>query len=161
MFCLHRHAPGALSTRQELAADPLDETVGAISGALALDAERRSSPISWYWNMEVSLRAAEARWHSAVGVSGSLYAMRRALWAPLPAGLILDDLYTPMRLVLEGKRVMFCPDALVHETRQTTPKLEYQRKVRTLAGNVQLCMWLPGVLRPHQNRSGSSSSFTN
>ncbi len=141
----------ALDTIRELVLPLLDETVGAISGALALGAERRSSPIRWYWNLEVGLRAAEARWHSAVGVSGSLYAMRRALWAPLPAGLILDDLYTPMRLVLEGKRVMFCPDAVVHETRQTTPKLEYQRKVRTLAGNVQLCMWLPGVLRPDKN----------
>jgi cellulose synthase/poly-beta-1,6-N-acetylglucosamine synthase-like glycosyltransferase len=146
-------------TRQLLAADTirelvlplLDASVGAISGLLALGAERRSSPISWYWSLEVGLRAAEARWHSAVGVSGSLYAMRRALWAPLPAGLILDDLYTPMRLVLEGKRVMFCPEAVVHETRATSPRLEYQRKVRTLAGNVQLCMWLPSVLRPDLN----------
>jgi len=141
----------AVDTIRELVLPLLEESVGAISGALALGAERRGSPISWYWNLEVSLRAAEARWHSAVGVSGSLYAMRRALWSPLPAGLILDDLYTPMRLVLEGKRVMFCPDAVVYETRETTPKLEYHRKVRTLAGNVQLCMWLPGVLRPSQN----------
>lgn len=141
----------AVTTIRELVLPLLDTSVGAISGALALAAERESSPISWYWNMEVSLRAAEARWHSAVGVSGSLYAMRRALWAPLPSGLILDDLYTPMRLVLEGKRVMFCPEAVVHETRPTTPKLEYQRKVRTLAGNVQLCMWMPEVLQPLRN----------
>jgi cellulose synthase/poly-beta-1,6-N-acetylglucosamine synthase-like glycosyltransferase len=139
------------NTIRELVLPLLDPSVGAISGALALGAERRGSPIKWYWDMEVGLRIAEAQWHSAVGVSGSLYAMRRALWAPLPAGLILDDLYTPMRLVLEGRRVMFCPDAVVHETRRTTPSLEYQRKVRTLAGNVQLCMWLPAVLRPDRN----------
>ncbi len=146
-------------TRQALARDAipeivlplLDPSVGAVSGALTLDSEYRTSPISWYWKLELGLRQAEARWHSTVGVSGSLYAMRRALWAPLPAGLILDDLYTPMRLVLDGRRVIFCPEAVVLETRQTTPKLEYQRKVRTLAGNVQLCMWLPAVLRPDLN----------
>lgn len=158
-----RRATGAVlvftDTRQEL--EPaalreivrplLDPSIGAVSGALALDAERRDSPINRYWNFELALRQAEARWHSAVGVSGSFYATRRELWAPLPAGLILDDLFTPMRLVLEGKRVTVCPEAIVRETRQTTPQLEYRRKIRTLAGNVQLCMWLPSVLRPGRN----------
>jgi cellulose synthase/poly-beta-1,6-N-acetylglucosamine synthase-like glycosyltransferase len=146
-------------TRQTLAPDSIgnlvqqlaDPSVGAVSGVLVLDAERETSPIARYWSLEVSLRLAEARWHSTVGVSGSLYAMRRADWEPLPAGLILDDLYTPMRLALEGKRIVCSQSALVRETRQTTPHLEYQRKVRTLAGNIQLCLWLPNVLRPGRN----------
>jgi cellulose synthase/poly-beta-1,6-N-acetylglucosamine synthase-like glycosyltransferase len=128
-----------------------DESVGAVSGKLELRAQEPTSLISRYWSMERSLRLAEARWHSAVGVSGALYAMRRALWKPLPSGLILDDLYVPMQVVLHGKRVGFCPAAIASETRRTTPALEYHRKVRTLAGNVQLCMWLPSVLSPRRN----------
>ena len=89
--------------------------------------------------------------HSAVGVTGAIYAMRRALWTPLPAGLILDDLYVPMRLVLDGHRVDFVDEARAYETRSTTDTNEYRRKVRTLTGVWQLCAWLPETLVPVRN----------
>jgi hypothetical protein len=77
--------------------------------------------------------------------------MWRRLWAPLPAGLILDDVYVPMRLALDGWRVGFERDAHAHETRRVDAGQEFRRKVRTLTGNYQLCAWLPGVLVPGRN----------
>jgi cellulose synthase/poly-beta-1,6-N-acetylglucosamine synthase-like glycosyltransferase len=124
---------------------------GAASGQLELPERGRASLIERYWRMERRLRRDEALVHSAIGVSGSIYAMRRDLWAPLPAGLILDDLYVPMRLVLAGRRVGFTAAARAFETRETDPAGEYRRKVRTLTGNFQLCAWLPGVLVPVRN----------
>jgi cellulose synthase/poly-beta-1,6-N-acetylglucosamine synthase-like glycosyltransferase len=128
-----------------------DPRLGITSGRLLLPADDRSSLFRLYSRYELSLRDAEARLHSAVGVSGSIYAMRRALWAPLPAGLILDDVYVPMRLALEGWRVGFEADAHAHETRRVDAGQEFRRKVRTLTGNYQLCAWLPGVLVPVRN----------
>ena len=90
-----------------------DVRLGAVSGALHLEGARggRVSVAEWYWRYERWLRYWEARLHSAVGVTGAVYAMRRSLWTPLPAGLILDDLYTPMQLILGGHRVGFVRDA--------------------------------------------------
>ena len=89
--------------------------------------------------------------HSAVGVTGAIYAMRRELWTPLPHGLILDDLYVPMQLVLRGHRIAYMEAARAYETRTTTDGNEYRRKVRTLTGVLQLCAWLPRTLTPVHN----------
>ena len=129
-----------------------DERLGAVSGALYLTERRgRFSAANVYWHMERQLRGNEARLHSAVGVTGAVYAMRRALWAPLPEGLILDDLYAPMQLVLRGYRIGFEGRALAHDARHFAPREEYRRKARTLTGVLQLCAWLPGVLAPMRN----------
>jgi cellulose synthase/poly-beta-1,6-N-acetylglucosamine synthase-like glycosyltransferase len=144
-----RFAPDV--ARKLVGALTADPRLGATSGRLVLPADEASGLFRLYSRFELNLRAAEARLHSAVGVSGSVYAMRRALWAELPAGLILDDLYVPMRLLLGGHRVGFVEDAYAHETRRVNAGQEFRRKVRTLTGNYQLCAWLPGVLVPGRN----------
>lgn len=125
---------------------------GAVSGCLHLPDDGVGKTIMHaYWDYEVALRDAEARVHSSVGVFGPVWAMRRSLWRPLPAALILDDVYTPMRLVLEGHRVAFAKDAIAYDTRVPAPGSEFRRKVRTLTGVIQLCAWLPAVLVPFRN----------
>ena len=129
-----------------------DERMGAVSGALHLPGdEGRPSLAERYWRYERWLRRNEARVHSTVGVTGAVYAMRRARWTPLPADLILDDVYVPMRLSLEGWRIGFHEHAIARDGRRTTAGQEYRRKVRTLTGNLQLCAWLPAVLVPVRN----------
>jgi cellulose synthase/poly-beta-1,6-N-acetylglucosamine synthase-like glycosyltransferase len=130
-----------------------DPDVGATSGSLELPRANGSSPtlIRRYWALERWLRRCEARVHSSVGVSGAIWALRRSLWSPLPADLILDDLYTPMRLALSGHRVAFAESARAIEIRRTQVGHEYRRKVRTLTGVIQLCAWQPSVLVPVRN----------
>ena len=123
-----------------------------VSGALHVaGAGGTANLLTRYWEQERRLREAEARVHSSVGVTGAIYAMWRDRWSPLPAGLILDDLYVPMQRVLAGDRVGFEADAIATDTRTTQPGQEFRRKVRTLTGNLQLCAWLPGVLDPRTN----------
>lgn len=127
--------------------------VGAASGRLELarGAKAPPLPLRLYWSLERWLRSREAEVHSAVGVTGAIYAMRRELWTPLPHGLILDDLYVPMQLVLRGHRIAYMEAARAYETRTTTDGNEYRRKVRTLTGVLQLCAWLPRTLTPVHN----------
>jgi len=132
-----------------------DSRLAAVGGALWLPGDRpgaaRRSPVEWYWVMERQLRAAEARLHSSVGLSGSIYALWRDAWVPMPAQLILDDVWLPMRLVLEGRRIGYDLDAIAWDARSTTASVEKVRKVRTLTGNFQLMAWLPAVLVPYRN----------
>jgi cellulose synthase/poly-beta-1,6-N-acetylglucosamine synthase-like glycosyltransferase len=143
-----RFAPDAI---RALVTDLAGGVYAATSGRLELPEGKEASLIDRYWRMERRLRRDEARIHSAIGVSGSIYAMWRAEWMPLPAGLILDDLYVPMRLVLAGRRIGFTDGARATDTRRTEPAEEYRRKVRTLTGNFQLCAWLPAALLPVRN----------
>jgi hypothetical protein len=125
---------------------------GVVSGMLELTTRSGGATIAdRYWRYERWLRNSEARVHSGVGVTGAIYAMRRALWEPLPDGLILDDVYIPMRLALQGWHIGFTDRALAIDERQFAARDEYHRKVRTLTGVVQLCAWLPGVLHPLRN----------
>ena len=129
-----------------------DPAVGAVSGMLETSPTGKKRTLAdQYWRYERRLRNAEARVHSAIGVTGAIYAARRDLWAPLPADLILDDLYVPMRLVLRGKRIAYNDRAVATDARSFAPRQEYQRKVRTLTGVIQLCAWLPQVLNPFRN----------
>ena len=144
-----RFEPGTIS---ELVAALADDRFAAVSGRLELPRSTDGrSLVERYWGMERWLREREARLHSCIGVTGAVWAMPRAHWVPLPAGLILDDLYTPMRLVLAGHRIAFAERARAIETRAAQAGHEYRRKVRTLTGVLQLCAWLPGVLSPFSN----------
>ena len=70
----------------------------------------------------------------------------------LPGGLILDDMWVPMRLRLEGRSILFAEDAVCLDDAFDDSR-EYGRKVRTLAGNYQLFSLLPGLLTPFRNPS--------
>jgi hypothetical protein len=86
-----------------------------------------------------------------VGATGALYAIRRHLFKELPRGTLLDDVYTPLQIVLEGYRVLFQPEARVYDE-EADVGAEFSRKARTLAGNFQLLEQLPAILNPVRNR---------
>lgn len=133
---------------EELRRDP---GLGAVSGLLDVGRGGSGGLMTLYWKWERWLRRNEALLHSTVGVTGAVYAMRRGCWRPLPAGLILDDVYGPMRIVLDGSRVGFRADAIATDERTFDVQQEFRRKVRTLTGVIQLCAWLPATLVPFRN----------
>jgi cellulose synthase/poly-beta-1,6-N-acetylglucosamine synthase-like glycosyltransferase len=144
-----RFDPNAISALVAALGDP---RLGAVSGMLDLPGRDGSLNLAErYWRYERWLRFWEARVHSTVGVTGAIYAMRRSLWTPLPAGLILDDVYLPLRLIIDGWRVGFTDRAIAYDTRRFGAEQEFRRKVRTLTGNIQVCAWLPAVLHPLRN----------
>ena len=149
--------------RQRFAADALralvapfrDETVGGVTGALMLDRESAASTItdgvSLYWNYETQLRRLESTIRSTLGATGAIYALRRSLWGDLPADTLLDDVLAPMRAVLAGHRVVFEERAKAYDRTPPDSQVESRRKIRTLAGNVQI-LWLePRLLIPFIN----------
>ncbi len=139
---------------RELAANFADASVGAVSGQLILlDAEGREAgdAAGLYWRYEKAIRRMESEIHSVPGATGAIYAIRRALFQPLPAKTVLDDVLIPMRIVLQGKRAVFEPAARAYDAATPSAELEYGRKRRTLMGNYQLFAECPALLLPWRN----------
>ncbi len=126
--------------------------VGAVTGELVLDAsEGVLRGVGLYWRYEKWLRRNEGHVHSTVGVSGSISAVRRSLFRPIPQGVLLDDLYWPLQVVMQGRRVVYDPRAIAFDRLPERHQDEFLRKVRTLSGNFQLAAVLPQALLPWRN----------
>jgi len=139
-----------------LVAPLADPTVGGVSGELMLDVETGGGSadigegLGGYWRYEKWLRRQESTIGSTMGATGAIYALRKALWRPLPADTILDDVLAPMRAVLAASRVVFSSDALAFDP--VAPSgVELRRKIRTLAGNYQILRLEPRLLNPFRN----------
>jgi len=145
-----RFAPGAL---RALCAPFADPSVGAVSGELMIAAAEHGTGegVGLYWRMEKRLRSDEACLGWLHGVSGSIHAIRRTLFVSIPAGTVLDDMWMPLQVLRSRHRVWMARDALAFDRASTSVDEEFQRKLRTLAGNWQLVARLPWLLNPFGN----------
>lgn len=149
-----------MDVRQEIAPDAIrqlvmdfaDPKVGCVTGELTLRQEGHDAASAaingLYWRYEQWIRKCEAVFDSPVGVCGCFYAIRRELAVPLPAGMILDDMFQPLSIIRQGYRSVLDPQARVYDKWPEQVKHEFHRKVRTLAGNFQLFQLAPWTLTP-------------
>ena len=144
-----RWAPDALRRLLENFDDP---TVGGVSGDLVLKSSPgATSGVGLYWRYEKAVRKLESRVHSTVGATGAISAVRRTLFDPIPPGTLLDDVYWPMRVVMQGSRVVHDGRAEAYDRLPDKARDEFRRKVRTLSGNFQLVARAPEILLPWRN----------
>jgi poly-beta-1,6-N-acetyl-D-glucosamine synthase len=139
---------------RKLIANFHDTKVGCVSGELVFYKESGSkieAEIGYYWNLEKKIRKMESKTGSVVGATGAIYAIRRHLYTSLPKGLILDDVYIPMKIVCQGYRAVFESDAIAYDRMSDDITKEKSRKVRTLLGNYQLLKAMPELLSPFKN----------
>jgi len=141
-----RIEPGAF---RKLLRNFADASVGSASGELMIpSSEGRSADVGLYWRYEKAIRKMESATGSVMGVTGAFYATRRELVSVFPAGLILDDVYSPLKVLQAGKRVVFEPEAIAWDEPTFTHAVEFRRKVRTLMGNYELLRYFPRVAVP-------------
>jgi len=137
---------------QQLVSNFADPKVGCVAGELILRKgghDGASAAVSGlYWRYEEWIRTCESICGSPVGVYGGFYAIRRELAVPQPAGMILDDMFQPLSIIRQGYRSVLDAHAYVYDTWPTKIEEEFQRKVRTLAGNFQLFCLAPWALSP-------------
>jgi cellulose synthase/poly-beta-1,6-N-acetylglucosamine synthase-like glycosyltransferase len=147
--CRQSWSPDALHFLLDNFRDP---QVGAASGDLVIEKTPGVlAGVRRYWLYEKGIRRRESRIHSTVGVTGAISAVRRELFRPIPAGTLLDDVYWPMRVVLQGFRVVHDHRARAYDRLPPRSRDEFRRKVRTLSGNFQLMVRLPAALLPWRN----------
>jgi len=90
-----------------------------------------------YWSFEVKVRELESRLGMLIVTTGWLYAYRKDLFVPIPCGVMADDLWIPLTIVLQGFRS-------VHETRieavseRTDDRVERTRRTRVIVGGIDV-----------------------
>jgi cellulose synthase/poly-beta-1,6-N-acetylglucosamine synthase-like glycosyltransferase len=151
MFCdlRQRIEAGALRALLRKLANP---DVGAVSGELRFE-RGDGGGADAYWRYEKWIRSNEAASSSVVGVTGAIYAARRALLPRIAEGLILDDLWIPLQIAGRGARIAFAQDAIAWD-RVAGGTQEDNRKRRTLAGNYQLLAREPSLRWPWRHPLG-------
>ena len=143
--------------RQTLSSDSLqalidcfaDLSVGVVSGKLKIRKGMNQDETSTglYWRYESWIRQQLSSIDSIFGATGPFYAMRRELAIPLPVDILLDDMYLPLAAFFRGYRLILEPRAEAFDY-PTSRKVEFRRKVRTLAGNYQILLAYPALLGP-------------
>ena len=112
-----------------------EDDVGLVCGRLRLHSPA-GAPVaeSAYWKLESLLKLYESRRGCVMGANGGIYAVRKDLFPPLPAGTVVDDFVAALRVLASGSKVRYEPEAVGHEEAAPDHSGEYRRRVRIAAG---------------------------
>ncbi|MCP4230027.1 MAG: glycosyltransferase family 2 protein [bacterium] len=114
---------GGVVGEQVISSDGSDETTGGGESA--------------YWKYEAAIKKWEAALGGALCADGSLYSIRKELYQPPPTGVMLmDDLYISLKMIGQGYRLAYVPEAVVYEGASAGGGAEFRRKARILAGSL-------------------------
>lgn len=117
-----------------------DPSVGATTGAKLVvgeDGSRLGASEGLYWQYESYIKKQETRLGSCTGVAGEILAIRRELFAPIPGDIINDDFFIAARLIKQGYRVVYVPEAKSYERVSLSAQDEIVRRTRIVAGRYQ------------------------
>ena len=141
---LYQHATGDIllfsdansqwdtNTVSRLARNFNDPNVGYVTGKMIYvhqDGSLVGDDCSTYMKYENWLRCQETQLGSVVGVDGGIDAMRKALYKPLRPDQ-LPDFVQPLKVVEQGYRVVYEPEALLKEDALTDGSSEFSMRVR-------------------------------
>lgn len=124
--------------------------VGYVTGRLEY-LERGATAVGsgsgFYMRYENWLRELESRVGSVVGVNGGVDAVRRRLYSPMRADH-LPDFILPLRVVHEGARVLYVPDAMSSEYSLDAQADEFRMRVRVSLRALHALAEMRGLLLP-------------
>jgi len=142
-----RFAPTAV---RSLACNFADPSVGYVTGSLTLESHDRTvsgAGGSAYKGYEETLRLAETKVGSVIGVNGGCDAIRRELYSDIPRELI-TDFVLPLRVIAGGHRVVFDPEARATETANAELRSEFAMRVRVALRALQGIVHMKSLLNP-------------
>ena len=109
-----------------------DDTVGYVTGKMVYvntDGSLIGDGCSAYMKYENHIRALETQTSSIVGVDGGIDAIRKSLYQPMNADQ-LPDFVLPLKVITQGKRVVYCESALLNEESLSSSQTEFRMRVR-------------------------------
>ena len=101
-----------------------------------------------YWKLESRMKRMESELSSVVGAAGELFAIRRELFRPVKEDCLLDDFQISMRMVGDGFRCVYEPEAVAWEKGSANVREELKRKSRIAAGGLQSMVRMSFLLNP-------------
>ncbi|HLE52964.1 MAG TPA: glycosyltransferase family 2 protein [Anaerolineales bacterium] len=100
-----------------------------------------------YWNFDRILKRSQSRAGNVISATGSIYAIRRSLFHPIPPG-VTDDFVTSTSVIVQGYRLVFAPDALAYEPVAQSSDIEFGRKVRVTTQGLRAVLVMSSLLNP-------------
>ena len=136
---------------RELVKPFADPDVGGVAGnqvyladrgsALAGTGERR------YWDFDRVVKRSQSLAGSVTSATGAIYAIRRSLFSDVPEA-VTDDFVTSTRVVAQGYRLVFAPDAVAYEPVAGSGEVEFGRKVRIITRGLRAVFVMRALLNP-------------
>jgi cellulose synthase/poly-beta-1,6-N-acetylglucosamine synthase-like glycosyltransferase len=123
------YAPDAIANLVACFSDP---QVGYVTGKMIYvnsDGSVIGDGCSAYMKYENHMRELETQVESVVGVDGGVDAIRKSLYQPMNADQ-LPDFVLPLKVVTQGKRVIYCDKALLNEESLSSSQSEFRMRVR-------------------------------
>lgn len=140
-------APDALQSLINPFADP---KVGGVAGNqcyLGKTGPNVNRSEQSYWNFDRIMKKFQSRAGNAISATGAIYAIRRSLFQPIPVG-VTDDFITSTRVIAQGYRLVFAPDAIAYEPPAELDSAEFTRKVRIMTRGLQAVLVMRQLLNP-------------
>ena len=109
-----------------------DPNIGYVTGKMIYanpDGTTVGEGCTTYMRYENGIRSLETKLGSIVGVDGGIDAVRKSLYQPMNPDQ-LPDFVLPLKVVEQGYRVVYEPDAILKETSLKSSKDEYSMRVR-------------------------------
>jgi len=113
-----------------------DEKVGVVGGSYYF-ADQSNDAENIYWTYQRAIKQGEAAMGAPMGMHGAYYAFRKNLSIPLKENTINDDFILPMKIVSQGYRAIYDTQIKCIENETTTDEMNWKRRIRISAGNVQ------------------------
>lgn len=145
------YAPDALCALMRPFADP---QVGGVAGNQHYLSEHSTKSTTAgeynYWNFDRLLKKFQSQAGNTISATGAIYAIRRSLFHPVPAG-VTDDFVTSTRVIAQGYRLVFAPDALAYEPVVASSGAEFRRKVRVITRGLHAVWVMRQLLNPFRH----------
>jgi len=129
-------------------------SVGCVSGELRyINGKSTVIAESIYWRYEQIVKHLESLISSLTSANGAIYAVRKALYEPLPSTAI-DDLAASLMIRQKGYKVLYESKAVAWEATAKTISAEFHRRVRMVTRATYTLLWIPtfrSLLNPFKN----------
>lgn len=140
----------ALDSLRVIARSFADPEVGGVSGkkkyVVRRGADTTEQGENLYWRWDQWQKELESSIGSIFAADGTLYAVRRNLYVPIDDPAQADDIAISTRVVLQGYRLIFDPEAIAYEEAPGEGAAEFRRKVRVTNHSVRALLNLGAKL---------------
>ncbi len=128
-----------------------DAAVGGVAGnqcyLKGAEAGEINSGEHSYWDLDRKLKQFESAAGNTISATGAIYAIRRSLFQPVPAG-VTDDFTLSTGVIVQGYRLIFAPDAIAYEPVSDSSGAEFARKVRVITRGLHAVQLRRELLNP-------------
>ncbi|MBW3565118.1 MAG: glycosyltransferase family 2 protein [Acidobacteria bacterium] len=127
-----------------------DDAVGGVSGKkkyiVRSGTDTTEQGENLYWRWDQWQKELESTIGSMFAADGSLYAVRKSLYVPIADPAQADDIAISTRVVLQGFRLIFDPEAVALEEAPAEGSNEFRRKIRVTNHSVLALLKLGSAL---------------